>query len=40
MVLMVDTDMIWFNKKAAVVLYWRLGYYHKEHSLICLEEDL
>jgi hypothetical protein len=38
MFLMVDTDMIWFNKQATVVLYWRLGYYHEEYSLIFLED--
>jgi hypothetical protein len=38
MVLMINPDIILFNKQATVALYWRLGHYHEEHSLIFLED--
>jgi hypothetical protein len=38
MVLMIYTDMIWFNKqgKCSIILETWI-YYHEKHSLICLK---
>jgi hypothetical protein len=38
MLSMVDTDMNWFNKQGNCSVILKLGYYHKEHSSICLED--
>jgi hypothetical protein len=36
MILMIDTEMIRYNKQATVVFYWRLGYF----IIYVLKEDV
>jgi hypothetical protein len=39
MVLMIDKDMIWFNKQGNCnIILETWIYYNEEHSLICLED--